>query len=301
MARKNDSTALATTNEQGAALAVDDMAAIGEAFDFDFQSTGLDEIDREDLRFAAKIWNMTMKKPGTANEFLVKHEFFDTLTEKTQKEIFCAFVTLHKTNEYSYFDNAIDETVRVCTSDDRVTGTVRGKHPKLPMLNEGDTRACDKCPDASWQKDEKGKNVRNCVPVYNVIAVEMDAQGNVLSPFMIRFKKTGLSPFKTHLQKHHIGRMKDRRTGKPANVPLYAYGVRITLTMDEGGKYAFPVIERGGILPREMLQQLDEQARYFAEISADVTRVAEKQESQHGADVVETKGEQLSGSDYAAD
>lgn len=296
MARKNDSAALATTNE-GASLAVDDMAALAAAFDFDFTSTGLDEIDREDLRFAAKIWNMTMKKPGSENEFMVKNEFFDTLTEKTQRELFCVFVTLHKTNEFSYYDNTLEETVRVCTSYDRVTGVLRAKHPKLTMLNEGDTRSCEKCPDAQWQKDEKGKNVRNCAPSYNVIAIEMDPQGNMLSPFMIRFKKTGLAPFKTHLQKHHIGRMKDR-SGRAGNVPLYAYGVRITLQMDEKGKYAFPVIERGGILPREMLKQLDEQVKYFEEISSDVTRVAETQETKHGADVVETKGETLSSSDY---
>jgi hypothetical protein len=276
-------TALATASN-------DEASALAAAFDFDFESTGLEEVDAEDLRFAVKVWNMKGVIPGTDGDTYRVNQFFDTLTEKTQKSLKCVFVTLIKSNDYSYFDNAKNESVRVCTSYDRVTGTLRSDHPKLTQLKEGDTRACEACPDAQWVKVD-GKNTKACASVYGVMCVELNDDLSPGSAFMMRFKKTALNPFKTHMQKHHIKRRKDTKTNQLADVPLFAYAVDITLKISENGNYAVPVIEKGELLPRDLLVQLADQAKAFREMSADVSRVAEKKESAHGIDgAIDTDG-----------
>lgn len=272
-----------------------ESAELAEAFDFDFGSDGLEEVDTEDLRFAVKVWNMRSKKPGSDDFFRVD-EFFDTLTEQTSRKLRCVFMTLHKTNDYSFFDNSKNETVRVCSSYDRSTGRLRVKHPDTGEA-EGTERPCEGCSDTKWRKVD-GKNVRNCAPVYGVIGLEITPDGSWGAPFMIRFKKTSLNAFKTHMQKHHIDRMKGK-DGKPANVPLFAYDVEISLKADEGGLFAVPEITRGERFPREKLQELATQTEHFRDMATDVVKAAEKKESEHQADAIETSGESLRGDDFA--
>jgi hypothetical protein len=294
---------MAKSKEQAAlALAPQDEAAALAVFDdFNFENDGLEEIDAEDIRFAVKVWNMRSKKPE-GGLFQVD-EFFDTLTEKTARELRCVFVSLHKTNDYAYFDNSTQETVRVCSSYNRIEGTLRTTHPTLGLA-EGTVRKCETCPDSEWRKerdkDGRERNVRPCAPVYGVIGIELDDEGNPTSPFMIRFKKTSLQPFKSYLQKHHIKKRQDPKTRKMVDVPLFGYAVRITLEADKGGQYAVPIIERGDVMPRELLISLSEQVKHFREMADDVTRAAEKKETQHGAEgVVETQGEPLRSDDFA--
>ena len=290
MAKKNDSAALAVAPQ-------DEANSLAVLDDFEFEVNGLEEIDADDLRFAVKVWNLKGKRADGPGLYQV-NEFLDTLTEKTSRELHCVFVTLHKTNDYSFYNNDTQETVRVCTSYDRVEGTLRVVHPELGQP-AGTVRACDTCPDLEWHKDDKGKNVRNCATVYGVIGVELDDARKPLSPFMIRFKRTSLKPFQTYLQKHHIRRRQDPKTGKMVDVPLFAYSAKIRLEADEKGNYATPIIERGDVLPRDFLAQLAEQAKSFREMANDVTRAAETKESQHHTDdVVEANGQSLRSDDF---
>lgn len=292
---KDNQAALAIAPEGGALANTNDALAMFE--DMDFEVTGLEEVDAEDLRFAVKVWNMRSQRPDGQGLFQV-NEFFDTLTETTSKELNCVFVTLHKTNDYSYYDNDKSETVRVCTSYDRQHGTLRVVHPYTKQP-EGLVRACETCPDAQWRKDDKGKNVKNCSTVYGVIAIELDAGGNPVAPFMIRFKRTSLAAFKNHMQKHHIKRRRDNKTGRMVDVPLFAYPVRITLQADPKGQFATPVIERGELLSRDFVMHCADRAKDYREMADDVTRAAEKKESQHGTEgVVETTGESIKDSDF---
>lgn len=291
MAKKNEGAALAVPPQ------TEDENSLAMLDDFEFEVNGLEEVDAEDLRFAVKVWNMRSRKPDGKGLFQVD-EFFDTLTEQTTRELRCVFVTLHKTNDFAYFDNNTQETVRVCTSYDRVEGTMRTTHPQSGQP-EGTVRKCETCPDAEWRKVD-GKNVRNCAPVYGVIGIELDEADQPLSPFMIRFKKTSLAPFKNHLQKHHIKRRRDPKSGKMVDVPLFAFATKIRLEADEGGQFAVPIIERGDVVPRELLVQLAEQAKSFREMATDVTRAAEKKESQHHTDdAVETTGQSVRADDFA--
>lgn len=291
MARKNDQSALAVVSP------LDDAAGLSVLDDVSFDVSGLEEVDAEDLRFAVKVWNLRQKRSDGKGLHQVD-EFFDTLTEQTSRELSCVFVTLHKTNDYSVFDNTLQETVRICSSYDRVHGTLRVPHPTTGEV-EGTVRACDSCPDALWRKDDKGKNVKNCSAVYGVIGVELDDAGNPTSPFMIRFKRTSLGPFKTHLQKHHIKRRQDPKTRKMVDVPLFAFAVKMRLEADEGGQFAVPVLERGPVLPKELLVQLADQAKAFREMADDVTRAAEKRESQHHVDDAAESSSTLRADDFA--
>jgi len=292
MAKSKDQSALALASPQ------DEAGGLAVLDELEFEVTGMEEIDADDLRFSTKVWNMRSKRPDGKGLFQVD-EFFDTLTEQTTRELHCVFVTLHKTNDYAFFDNDKQETVRVCTSYDRETGTLRAQHPDTGQP-AGTVRPCATCPDALWHKDDKGKNVRNCAPVYGVIGVELDGDGNPTSPFMIRFKKTSLQPFKAHLQKHHIKRRQDPKTRKMVDVPLFAFSVRIRLEADKGGQFAVPILERGDVLSRDLLLQLSEQAKGFREMADDVTRAAEKKETQVGeGGAVETQGEALRADDFA--
>lgn len=295
MARKADSTATTLALPQAGA---DTSLALLD--DFDFEVSGLEEVDAEDLRFAVKVWNLKGKRADGPGLYQVD-EILDTLTEQTTRELNCVFVTLHKTNDYSFFNNDTQETIRVCTSDDRVEGVLRATHPKTGQP-AGTVRPCDKCPDALWTKDDKGKNVRPCALVYGVIGVELDDAGRPTSPFMIRFKKTSLPPFKAHLQKHHIKRRQDPRTGKMVDVPLFAFAAKMRLEADERGNFAVPVIERGALLGRDLLVQLADQAKLFREMAADIVRTAEAKESQHQTDdAIDTSGSSSLRADDFAD
>ena len=83
----------------------------------------------------------------------------------------------------------------------------------------------------------------------------LDDSGKPTDGFLIRFKRTGLAPFKTHLQRHHINR-RPLPGGKRGNVPLFAFEVTMRLDLAENGNYATPVLERGNLLSKELIAQL---------------------------------------------
>jgi hypothetical protein len=293
MARKTEQAALSVPPP----AAEEGIASLAMLDQYDFEVSGLEEVDSEDIRFAYKVWNLKGKRADGPGLYQID-EFLDTLTEQTSRELQCVLVTLHKTQDYSYFNNDAKETVRVCSSYDRVEGTLRTTHP-VSGQPEGTVRRCETCPDRQWRRDAKGKNIKNCATVYGVVGVELDASGQTLSPFMIRFKRTSLQPFKAHLQKHHIKRHRDARTGKMIDVPLFMFAVKVRLDADEGGQFAVPVIEPQGFVSQALLFHLAEQAKLFHEMSADLVRGAEKKESAHSADGESGSNQPLRGDDFA--
>lgn len=200
--------------------------------DIDFEGEdGLSEVDRDDIKIAVRILN----KPGVGSdgEKIPQNHFFDTLDETTAASLNAVFLELHKTNLYSYYDQAADKTEVVCRSFDRVTGT----------MSDGTQRPCKGCPDAQWrteEKDGKKKRAVNCGPVYAFFAFDRERQ----SVFVIRFRRTSLDIAKGYLQKHFIGRRK-LANGKMVNYPLYAYETNVTSRWSDNGKYALPVLQIG--------------------------------------------------------
>jgi hypothetical protein len=256
-----------------------------------FEDDGLKELDSDDLRLPVMVWNLKGKDEKTGDMRRLD-EFYDTLNEKSFRKLRCALIYLRKTRLFSRFNNDTNENVIYCSSNDRVTGRARDKHPdglvitkpdgtRLPVV-QGVERACETCPDADWHQTAAGKNVRNCDQVYGVFAVHLDEHDKPTEGFLIRFKRTGLQPFKTHMQKHHIGR-RELPGGKRGNWPLYAFACELTLDVAKNGNYATPVFTRGNILPHATIQALAEQSQMFAEIGDEATRVAEKQEQRHEA------------------
>jgi hypothetical protein len=292
-----DGAALSTGSSS---LVVSDSDLLASVLDFDFADDGLGEVDASDFKMPILTFNV--KGKDDAGQMRRIDQFFNTQTEQSFPELRCALIHLHKTRSFARFDNGKNQTIHYCGSNDRVEGRMRTQHPDLRDVPEGTVRACATCPDAQWQKSTDGsKNVRNCDEVSGVFAVLLDDQLRPTDPFLIRFKRTGLAPFQLHLNKHHLGK-RALPNGKRANVPLFAFEVNARLEVSKNGNYATPVLTRGAVLPRETLQVLAEQAKYFAELGDIANDAAEKQESRHesGADVASGGSAPVSGSDFVA-
>lgn len=286
--------ALAPADNGGALAAVpmNEADQLAQAFEgVGFEDDGLREIDGDDLRLPVIVWNMKGKDEKTGDMRRLD-EFYDTLNEKSYRKLHCALIHLHKTRLFARFDNDTNENVIYCSSNDRVTGRARATHPdgliitkadgtRLPVV-QGVERACESCPDSDWHQTPGGKNVRNCDQVYGVFAVHLDDEFKPIDGFLIRFKRTGLQPFKTYMQKNHLGR-RALPDGTRGNWPLYAFSCELTLDVAKNGNYATPILTKGAVLPRGTIQMLAQQSQMFAEIGDEATRAAEKQEQRHEA------------------
>lgn len=287
MARKGaaeqQTTALAVAEPADIEVRGGNSLAVLDDFDFG-DNDGLSEVDGSDLRLPLITFNLKGPRPdGTLHQL---NEFYDTLGDKSYRTIKCAFVHLHKTNLFSRFNQAKNETEIVCSSHDRVTGTLRMAHLGLAERTE---RPCEKCPDAQWGRDANtGKPTKNCADVYGAFGVLLDENSQPTEGFLIRFKKTSLQPFKTHMQKHHLNRRR-LPNGKMAHVPLFAFGVSMTLAVDKSGNFAVPVLEKLDVLPRETIVALAEQSKFLAEVGDEATKAAERQEAKHES-AIDTEG-----------
>lgn len=252
---KNSAAATAIVKDAPASLAaLDELDGLDTA---ELGIDGLEEIDRSDIRIAAKIWNF--KGTDAAGDPIAPNVYFDTITEKTAKALGLVLLSLNKTNEWREYDESAGESKIRCRSFDRVTGTTEA----------GTTRPCAGCPDAQWQT-VNGKRTRRCGPVYNVAAVETDTQ----APCVLRFKRSSLPAIQQYLQKHFIGRRVV--AGRPANYPLFAFETRASLKMSDDKKYALPVLERGGPLSGEAIRQHAESAKAWRDLLSAHAEVIER-------------------------
>lgn len=230
-------SAIAKTESSAAPIAiVDELNGIMGVDGFD---DGLGEIEASDVKLAALVFNM--KGVDRSGDPIAPNVFFNTLEETTTKKVSLVLLQLHKSHHYSEFDNAKNETVTHCRSFDRVTGT----------MADGGTRACNGCPHQEWRSVE-GKRKRDCAEVWNMFGVDRNTQ----TPVVIRFKKTSQPAIKDYLNKFHIGKRIAVVGGKQkrVNMPLFAFTCEASLKMDDTGKYAVPVLERGEVLPKEEIQ-----------------------------------------------
>jgi hypothetical protein len=278
-AKNEESTALATVDEAAA------LAELGEFFD-EVGVDGLEDFGGEDVKIAVLLWNMRGK--GKDGRSLTKDVLFNTVTEDTCESIELVFLTTKKTKRWDSFDKGLDKTVVHCESRDRVTGIMEG----------GATRACANCPDDGWFTDADGKATRKCGEVHNVVAIERATQ----KPVAIRFKKTGLKPWRQYASAYHYGGrvVVDPSTGRKVrrNVPLFAYACRLSLKMSDNDMYAIPVlepIEQGRddngnpiyLMSRDEVLAYGQPARDYHEIMGEVLNVADAQTAAHDTDNVE--------------
>lgn len=232
----------------------------------DGDDDGLSEVDGEDLKLSLKLWNMKGVDPVTKRQ-IPADVFFDTVTESTSETLDLVLLDLRKSNEWRDFVEAEKKSYVRCRSADRVTGT----------MQDGTERPCKQCPDAEWYTNEEGKKKRHCGPIYSVAAVEVETQ----QLCVLRFKSTSLSVIKAHLNRHHLGRRVIN--GQRKNYPLFAFTVRLTLKMDEGGVYSVPSIERTGICSRDLIGSAAENARFYRDtLSKHLDRLADKHDVDAG-------------------
>lgn len=275
MARKSASTAIEKTSDEEREAAA--LAELGDFFD-SVSIDGLEDVGGEDLKLGVRLWNMKgLDKSGRAYP---RDVFFDTISEDTSEELDAVLLLTQKSKRWDSYNNATEKTEVHCASEDRITGT----------MADGTRRACLGCPDDGWFRDDEGKPYRKCGEQHTVVAVERLTQ----KPFLIRFKKTALKPFRNYLMQHHWGMRSSG--GKRANIPLFVYGCRITLAMHESGNYAVPVLTRGDMLPRPDIEAMHENAQAFVEIMGEVQKHADEHESAHAAG--ESDGN-LSADDFA--
>lgn len=277
--------ALADASASAVGLAVlgggpaDELAGI----DFDqlnIEDDGLGEFTPDDIKLGVWAWNA--KQTDKQGNPIPKNIFFNTLTEETARELDVVLIKLHKTNQWTeYNDEAARNEIR-CSSFDQVTGT----------LDDGRQRPCLNCPDAKWQQltDSKGKvkRGRKCGPVWMVYLVELSQ----LQPGLIKFRRTGLTPVQNHLNRYHYGQRKTRdKNGKIhfGNYPLYSFACKLTLRMSDSKEYAIPVLEKGQVVPLSLMQMGNDTALYVNSVL--LKNLAKINEADaHIATVVESDG-----------
>ena len=259
MATKKSTAIEKTSSEEKEAAA---LAELSDFFD-EVQVDGLEEVGGEDLKLAVRLWNMRgLDKAGKAYP---RDVFFDTISEETQEEIDCVFLLTEKSKRWDEWDNGTEKTIVKCQSSDRLTGTTE----------DGTKRPCGGCEDDGWFRDEEGKAYRRCGEIHTAVAVELGTQ----KPFLVRFKKTGLKPFRNYVMQHHWGGRVSG--GQRKNIPLFVYSCGLSLKMHESGKYALPVLTRGTMLDRETMSSMHESAKAYKEIMGRVLAHADAQDSKH--------------------
>lgn len=269
-----DSAALAKTEEAN-------LAELADFFD-GVETTGLEDVGGEDIIIAAKIFNMGgLDADGNAYP---RNVFFDTLTTEVQDSIRAVLLVDSKSHRWDEYDNAEERTVVLCQSDDRVTGI---------MQTDGTERRCAGCPDFQWMRGEDGKPMRRCGEVHTVVGVELETE----TPFIVRFKKTGLKAWRSYLMAHHKGKYKSPKTGKRGDVPLFVYEIEITAAMHKSGKYALPVLGRGDRLSADAMRDAHDSAVAYKEIIGKVVAVADAQDARTAPE----KDPALSADDFADD
>ncbi len=260
MAKKETAALAKTSDEETEALALAELSDFFDGVSID----GMEDVGGDDLKLASKIWNMAGLDPS-GNAY-PRNVLFDTISEKTIEKVEAVLLTTQKSNRWDEYDNDEKKTNVMCQSGDRITGA----------MADGTQRQCKGCPDTGWFKDDAGKPFRKCGAVHTVVALEQGSN----RPFLMRFKKTGLKPFRNYLMQHHWG-ARLAADGSRKHVPLFAYGMTLSLVMHEGGMYALPVLTRGKMLQRESMMAMHESAKSYVDIMSEVMKTADAQEEKH--------------------
>ena len=260
---KSKKTAMTTTNDTTLAAAPQDALAdiLG---DEDLDTDGFEELEQDDIKIAAKVFNM--KGKDESGDPLLPNVFYDTVTEKTQRTVEGPLLTFVKSNAWTEYDEAEQRNKTICRSNDRETGL---------MLETGEERKCAGCPDAQWRNID-GKRTRNCGPVYTIIGIERLTQ----QPFMLRCKRTSLSPFQQYMNRYFINRRVVN--GKRRNYPLFMHDTVVSLDMDDGGKYSIPKFTPGEQLGADELRNCAGQAKFSREVIMPVMSKMDQEEVRPG-------------------
>lgn len=215
-----DTAALATVPSNDDLLAI--LPDAGDGTLYDGYS---DAVSADKIRLPKLIFNRSgLTKQGVR---FTPDTFFNTVSEAVTPTVDCILSHVRMSRAWTRYDQAEEKTEYVCSSRDGVVGTFEATK---------ETRMCKGCPDAMWRTGADGKRSVSCSEVYNVLARDLASD----EPFMVTFRKTSTPAFIAHLTKYHANKLRVR--GRVANVPLYAYHVRVALALAQNGKYATPVL-----------------------------------------------------------
>lgn len=261
--KKKTADALTSTEKKEAAA----LAELTDFFD-NVSTDGMEDVSGEDIKLAVKVFNLGgVDAKGNARR---KNVFLDNITEESSESIDCVLLLTQKTHLWQTFNNATKRNDTICQSQDRVTGTLR---------ETSERRDCKDCPDKGWFLDEaSGERKPRCGEVHNAVCIEAGTN----RPFVVRFKKTALKPFRAYLMQHHFG-ARQKEDGTRAHIPLFAYNCKLSLSMHESGNFALPVFERGAMLSKEEMMRMHESAKGYLEMMGDVLAVADNADDSHAS------------------
>lgn len=273
MPKQKDTVTATNDNGGGSALALldghDELAGV-EGLALDDLNDGLSEVDRDDVSIAALLFNFKGTAPN--GKAIPIDAFYNSLDETVHETVDAVFVEMTKTNLYQAFNNSTNKNDTICSSSDRVTGT----------MHDGVQRPCQGCPDTVWHANAEGKRVCNCGPVYHVFGIDRGAQ----QLFHLKFKRTSLKPWKQYLAKHHIGR-RVLKGGQRVNYPLCVFGARLSLVIADTKKatHSLPVIQRTGVLTAPEIAAYGEAAKTVRDQMPMLMRRVSQLETKVGAHV----------------
>lgn len=254
-------TALAVVSGDDDALAALEAAGIAEE-----NSAGLDEFGANDFRTPLMQFNIKGKTTPDGQK-ITQDVWHDSIEKKIHHKLDFALLEIHKSNLYEVYDKKEERNRIVCSSFDRITGT---------LADSGKARPCKGCPDARWTTVD-GKRSRNCSEVWQAACLSTD-EGKV---FAIRFKRTSLDPIRNYLQAYHYNK-RPLPGGKRGHIPLFTYRVSAQLEMHKSGNYALPVLTRGPVFPSGDLRILAETAAAVRETLEQRLRAADESAGDEG-------------------
>ncbi|RJO66518.1 MAG: hypothetical protein C4523_12235 [Myxococcales bacterium] len=144
--------------------------------------------------------------------------FVNSLTEEVKPEVLAMLLHLKKTRRYAVYTEGSGFDIK-CESDDLAEG----------ITHEGEVMACSTCPHKSWGNGHGRDAAPKCGVVYHLLGIDMDDG----SPFLLRAKATSLRPVQRYLARYFLGKLK-LADGSYADLPLFAYRTRLSLTMPTG-------------------------------------------------------------------
>jgi hypothetical protein len=229
--------ALATKQADDAAALAALLAdpEVADGYDGYSDSLGADRI---------RIARLKFNTSGTDanNKVIPVDAYYNTSTETIRPVVEAVLAHEHTKRKWLVFDDAEQRNRVVCSSDDRVTGHLRNE-----VGDVIETRACKGCKDAEWHTGPKGKRSVNCNEHHEVLGLDLETH----EPFIITYKSTSEKVILKHLERHHTNKRR-LASGRLGNIPLYAFTVRLTATLQPNGKWAMPNIERTGVTAPEV-------------------------------------------------
>jgi len=233
MVKQDSNTMIFGGNE----YSVDEMAEI-------FGNTGLDDIPPEKRRMPLIAWNLDFRD-DMGND-VRPDKFYNCQTGDMTDEMEVALIFIKQTLARVYRDKESGTKTLLCASFDC-------KHGEPTPTEQYPNPAPVDCEGCIHRKSKKG-TAKACTIIDRVVVFDLKKNEFVL----MNIARTSFVPFNNYLERNFFGKIKDPRTGKRSDLPIYMMRTKITLKEEEGniGRYYVLQLENLGVLPKTIVMDL---------------------------------------------